>query len=213
MLSILLRTVKPMFREVSPEKSAPGAHTEPSDITRVLQRWNAGDEGARAQLIDYMYPELKKIAQARMRSEREDHTLQATALVSEFFLQLAKREDLVWQNRGHFLATAAQAMKRLLIDHARARNAAKRGSGEPALTLDFLSTDLLRQPVDMLDFNRYLDRLWEEEPRMAQIVELHCFGGLTYVEIAEVIGVDAKTIRRDWQLARAWLVGHLKRAD
>lgn len=186
-------------------------HASPADITGILQRWSAGDQQAREELIGYMYPELKKIAKARMRSERDDHTLQATALVSEFFLQLARREDIVWQNRGHFLATAAQAMKRLLIDHARARRSAKRGSGEPLLTLEFPDRDKASHPIDILDFNRHLDRLWAEEPRMAQVVELHCFGGLTHAEIAEVIGLDARTVRRDWQVARAWLVGHLKK--
>jgi RNA polymerase sigma factor (TIGR02999 family) len=183
----------------------------PVEITGILQRWNAGDPGACEELINFMYPELKRIAEARMRSERDDHTLQATALVSEFFLQLARREDIVWQNRQHFLATASQAMKRMLIDHARARRAAKRGTGDPALRIDLLSDVHSEDPVDMIDFNTYLERLWLEEPRMAQIVELHSFGGLTHAEIADIIGVDERTVRRDWRVARAWLVGHLKR--
>jgi RNA polymerase sigma-70 factor (ECF subfamily) len=208
MITILVESIKP-FMEGKPTNEDLGF--VPADITGVLRRWNAGDPVARQELIEFMYPELKRIAQARMRSERIDHTLQATALVSEFFLLMARREDLVWQNRGHFLATAAQAMKRLLIDHARARHAAKRSSGEPELCLDFPEHRREGPPVDILDFNRHLERLWVEEPRMAQVVELHCFGGLTHAEIAEVIGVDVRTVRRDWQVARAWLVGHLKK--
>ena len=200
MLSILFKTVKPAPPEI-----------QPVDITLMLKQWNAGDEAARDNLIDYMYPELKRIAHARMRSERDNHSLQATALVSEFFLQMARREDVVWQNRGHFLATAARSMKRLLIDHARARLTVKRGSGEPQLQINFLSEAEAGSHVDILDFNRHLDRLWAEEPRMAQVVELHCFGGLTHGEIAEVIGVDERTIRRDWRMAKAWMVSHLKK--
>lgn len=182
----------------------------PGDVTAVLRRWNAGDPVAREELIEFMYPELKRLARSRMRNERPDHTLQATALVSEFFLLMARREDLLWQNRGHFLATASQAMKRLLIDHARARQAAKRGSGDSDLRID-LDQWAGGQQVDFLDFNRHLERLWKEEPRMAQVVELHCFGGLNQTEIAEVIGVDVRTVRRDWQVARAWLIRDLKK--
>jgi RNA polymerase sigma-70 factor (ECF subfamily) len=183
----------------------------PAQVTRILERWNAGDAGAKEELINFMYPELKRIAEARMRSERCNHTLQATALVSEFFLQMARREDIVWHNRQHFLATAAQAMKRLLIDHARARRAAKRGGAEPAWNVDLLRHPSASDPVDMIDINCYLDRLWVEEPRMAQIVELHSFGGLTHAEIADLLDVDVRTVKRDWQVARAWLAGHIKR--
>lgn len=207
---MLIAFVETMAEETDHNRPGSDVGSVPTDVTGVLRRWNAGDPVAREELIEFMYPELKRIARSRMRNERRDHTLQATALVSEFFLVMARREDVVWQNRGHFLATAAQAMKRLLIDHARARSAAKREGEELELSID-LEQRSAGTSVDILDFNRHLERLWSEEPRMAQVVELHCFGGLTHAEIADLIGVDERTIRRDWQVARAWLVGHLKR--
>jgi RNA polymerase sigma factor (TIGR02999 family) len=207
---MLISMVEPMKERMDGHFAEKGTSSVPTDVTGVLRRWNAGDPVARQELIEFMYPELKRIARSRMRNERRDHTLQATALVSEFFLMMARREDIVWQNRGHFLATAAQAMKRLLIDHARARHAAKRDGQELELSID-LEQRTSAVSFDILDFNRYLKRLWTEEPRMAQVVELHCFGGLTHAEIAEVISVDERTVRRDWQVARAWLIGHLNR--
>jgi len=208
MFTDLVESFKPSMEGEPIDKQAGAV---PADVTAVLRRWNAGDPVARRELIEFMYPELKRIARSRMRNERPDHTLQATALVSEFFLQMARREDVVWQNRGHFLATAAQAMKRLLVDHARTRQAAKRDSGAMEFSVD-LEQGSGGPSVDILDFNRHLDRLWKEEPRMAEVMELHCFGGLTHAEIAEVIGVDVRTVRRDWQVARAWMIGHLKRS-
>jgi RNA polymerase sigma-70 factor, ECF subfamily len=180
-------------------------------VTTLLHRWTAGDTDARGELIAFMYPELKRIAESRMREERSDHTLQATALVSEFFLQLARREEFVWQNRAHFLAVASQAMKRLLIDYARSQGSGKRGGGQPLIQLDGLNVcDAGRSP-DVLEIDELLELLWKEEPRMAQIVEMRCFGGLTNKEIAEAIGVDERTVKRDWQVARAWLSGHLRK--
>jgi RNA polymerase sigma-70 factor, ECF subfamily len=208
---MLTMLIEPGTSNMDDNSARKVADCVPVDVTAVLRRWSTGDPVAQQELIEFMYPELKRIARSRMRNERPDHTLQATALVSEFFLIMARREDVVWQNRGHFLATAAQAMKRLLIDHARARRAAKRGSGELELSVE-LDPWTGTSPIDVLDFNRHLERLWKEEPRMAQVVELYCFGGLTHSEIAEVIGVDVRTIRRDWQVARAWLIGHLKRS-
>jgi RNA polymerase sigma-70 factor, ECF subfamily len=180
------------------------------DLTALLHRWTSGDGDAGRELVARMYPELKRIAESRMRGERDDHTLQATALVSEFFLQLARREDFVWQNRTHFLAFASQAMKRLLIDYARSHGAGKRGGGQPEIQIDALNLSTRDGGLDLLDFSRLLDRLWKEEPRMAQVVEMRCFGGLTNKEIAETVGVDERTVKRDWQVARAWLVSQLR---
>jgi RNA polymerase sigma factor (TIGR02999 family) len=160
--------------------------------------------------VTRMYPELKRIAESRMRGERPDHTLQATALVSEFFLQLARRQDFVWQNRAHFLAVASQAMKCLLIDYARSHDAGKRGSGQPLIQIDALNLSKRDGGLDLLDFSRLLESLSEEEPRMARVVEMRCFGGLTNKEIAEVIGIDERTVKRDWQVGRAWLVVQLR---
>lgn len=182
------------------------------EVTALLHRWTAGDADARQELVGLMYPELKRIAENRMRGERRDHTLQATALVSEFFLQLARREEFVWQNRAHFLAVASQAMKRLLIDYARSHEAGKRGSGCPHIQIDRLSLSAEGgAAAGILEVDECLERLWKEEPRMAQIVEMRCFGGLTNKEIAEALGIDERTVKRDWQVARAWLAGQLRK--
>jgi RNA polymerase sigma factor (TIGR02999 family) len=165
---------------------------------------------ARGELVARMYPELKRIAENRMRGEREFHTLEATALVSEFFLELARQQQFTWQNRAHFLAVASQAMKRLLIDYARSRGAEKRGGGHLHIQIDALNLSTKDGVLDLLEFNNLLERLWSEEPRMAQVVEMRCFGGLTNKEIAEALGVDERTVKRDWQVARAWLVSQLR---
>ena len=181
-----------------------------SEITGMFSASSGGDAERRAALIERLYPELKRIAGLHMSRERPDHTLQPTALVNEFFLDFARRTDLKWQNRAHFLAAASQAMKRLLIDHARGRSATKRGGPTLRVQLEGLDLPGRVSEVDTHTLKDLLDRLEAEEPRMAQVVELRCFGGLTHAEIGEILGLDERTIKRDWQVARAWLYGHLK---
>ena len=168
-----------------------------------------GESEARTELIAALYPELKRMAEMRMRGERPDHTIQPTALVNEFFLEMARSQEINWRSRSHFLAVASQAMRRFLIDYARAHTAERRGGGVPKLQLDGLE---FKQDyaLDALIIGELMDRLAAEEPRMAQVVEMRCFGGLNYEEIAEVLGVDERTAKRDWQVARAWLFGHLR---
>jgi RNA polymerase sigma factor (TIGR02999 family) len=157
-----------------------------------------------------MYPELKRIAEAQMRRERVDHTLQPTALVNELFLEIVQAHAARWQDRNHFLAVASQAMRRFLIDHARAHTAARRGGNSIKLRLTDL--DLPVDGVfDSTGIGELLDRLAREEPRMARVVEMHCFGGLNFAEIAEVLDINERTAKRDWQVARAWLYGHLRK--
>jgi RNA polymerase sigma-70 factor, ECF subfamily len=171
--------------------------------------WDAGDKESRARLIEFVYPQLKRIAEYHMRRERSDHTLQPTALVNEFFLILARQRSFTFKNRAHFLAIASRAMRRLLIDYARSHKAESNGGASPKLQLDADVKDASAD-FDVLQIDELLDRLEEEEPRMAKVVELKCFGGLTFSEIAQVLGVDERTAKRDWQVARAWLYGHLK---
>jgi len=158
-----------------------------------------------------MYPELRRIAEGRMRSERSDHTLQPTALVNEFFLELASSADMSWRTRAHFLAVASRAMRRYLIDYARAHNAAKRPGGRIKLQLDSLGISHPEEAYDALALDDVIEQLQLEDPRVAQVVEMRCFGGLTHAEIAQAIGVDERTVKRDWQFGRAWLLGELKR--
>jgi RNA polymerase sigma-70 factor (ECF subfamily) len=180
------------------------------EITLLLQQSTRGDSERNSRLVSALYPELKRIAEYRMRHERKDHTLQPTALVNEFFLELAKSEEMSWRTRAHFLAVASRAMRRYLIDHARAHSAEKRGGSRVKIDLDTLALAHPRNTVDVMDFNEILTRLETNDPRAAQVVELRCFGGLTHAEIAQCIGVDERTVKRDWQLARAWIAGQLR---
>ncbi len=182
----------------------------PGEVTALLRRAAAGEDGVRSELVSAMYPELKRIAEAQMRRERSDHTLQPTALVNELFLEIVQSRGAHWQDRNHFLAVAAQAMRRFLIDYARAHRAIRRGGDSIKLRL----TDL-DLPVegffDPITIGELLDRLAREEPRMARVVELHCFGGLNFAEIAEILKMNERTAKRDWQVARAWLYGQLRK--
>jgi RNA polymerase sigma-70 factor, ECF subfamily len=176
-----------------------------------LEEWDTADDATRAQLVESVYPQLKHIAEQHMRGERRDHTLQPTALVNEFFLVLARQRRFSVNGRAHFLAIASRAMRRLLIDHARSRGAQRHGGA--MINVQLGPTDLPAGDAafDMLELDELLDRLSGEEPRMAKVVELKCFGGLTFSEIAQVLSIDERTAKRDWQVARAWLFGHLNR--
>jgi len=187
---------------------------DPGEVTRLLERASAGDAGARATLFDVLYRELRRVAEAAMRDERADHTLQPTALVHEAFLRLAGDQGR-FESRAHFLGVAAGAMRRVLVDHARGRNAQKRGSGATLVTVDDLD-DLPQPSVDDLDLvvlDDALSRLTALDARQGQIVELRFFGGLSVEETAAVVGVSERTVKREWQLSRAWLRREIARMD
>jgi RNA polymerase sigma factor (TIGR02999 family) len=179
------------------------------EVTVLLDRLMAGDNAAEAALMERVYVELHRIAMARLKSERGGHTLQATALVHEAYLRLCRVEGVEWQNRSHFYRVAAGIMRRILVDYARHRTAQKRGDGSVAVSFDeaiVVSTDQSQHAIEVDDLLRRLARL---SPRQAQVVEMRFFGGLTEKEIAVGLGVDVKTIGRDWAKARAWLHGQL----
>lgn len=171
------------------------------------------DPSARDQVIALLYPELKRIAEAHMRRERRDHTLQATALVSEFFMEVARNPMITARSRSQFLMLASVAMRRLLVDYARARNSGKRAGDRVRLDVDALDLTSDGQPVAVLEIDELLSQLQVADPRMAQIVELKFFGGLTGAEIADVLDVTERTVKRDWQMARAWLYSRMRRDD
>ena len=173
-------------------------------VSRLLDDARRGDEAALGRLLPLLYAELREIAGRHMRRERPDHTLQPTALVHEAFLRMAGSTPLSAQDRTHFLRTASQAMRRVLVDHARARNAQKRG-GPLHVTLDEAIAGGTEPAVDMLALDDALDRLGAAEPRWAQVVELRYFAGLEIPEVAAALGVSPATVKRDWQFARAWL--------
>jgi RNA polymerase sigma-70 factor, ECF subfamily len=163
------------------------------------------DVVARDAVLTRLYPELKRIAEAHMRRERPDHTLQATALVSEFFLEVARNPAFTARTRAQFLKLASVAMRRLLVDHARSRNAEKRGGHSFRIEIEGLEVGRPSPLVEVVAIDELLEQLAVQDPRMAQIVELRFFGGLTNLEIADALGVNERTVKRDWQLARAWL--------
>jgi RNA polymerase sigma-70 factor, ECF subfamily len=184
-----------------------------ADVTAMLHRWAGGDSVAGDRLACFLYPELKRVARIRMRSERVDHTLQPTALINEFFLVLARQKKFEWKNRTHFLAVASRAMRRLLIDYARLHKSEKRGGLKPKLQIEDLRLHNPCGTLEMLEFNDLLEKLELEEPRMAKVLELRCFGGLTNAEIGEILGIDERTVSRDWSVARAWLKLQLEKGE
>lgn len=171
-----------------------------ASVTFWLQRWHAGSDDALEELTRLVYSDLRRLAAHYLRDESPGHTLQATALVHELYLRISSVKDIDWKGRGQFIAVAAQMMRRILIDHARRRQAAKRTGPETAVSV--------AEPVvgpDVLDVDRALDKLAADYPRHAQIVELRFFGGLRAPEIAESLGLSLRTVERDWQFAKAWL--------
>ncbi len=187
------------------EEGAPA--TSPAEVTRLLQEWRTGDAAAGERLIEVLYRELHGMAQRRLARESSS-TLQTTALVHEAYLRLIGQRCVDWRDRGHFLALAATMMRRVLVDRARARRAEKRGGGEAAITLTDVAAAGL-DAVEVLDVDRALERLASSYPRPARVVELRFFGGLDLEEIAAVVGVTDRTVKRDWAFARAWLAREL----
>jgi len=174
------------------------------EITVLLAKARAGNERAIEKLIPIVYQELRRLAGHHMQQERSGHTLQATALVHEAYLRLAGPQNLDWQNRAHFFAMAAQVMRNLLVDHARARGRVKRGGGA-ALPLDEALTVPAANHVELLAIHDALDELARLDARQAQVVELRYFGGMSVEEVAAVLGVSERTVKREWQMAKAWL--------
>jgi RNA polymerase sigma factor (TIGR02999 family) len=176
------------------------------DVTGLLRRWNEGDSGALETLIPMVYAELRRLAAHYLRIERRDHTLQPTALVHEAYLRLVDQSDVPWQNRAHFFGIAARTMRRILVEHARRRNAAKRRGGSLRVVTGV--ADAVAQPErdpEILALDAALTRLESLDPQQARIVELRFFGGLNVEEAAEVAGVSTATVKRKWRTARAWL--------
>ena len=180
-----------------------------ADVTKLLQQWTVGGEDALDKLIPPVYAELRRLAASYLRRERRDHTLQATALVHEAFLRLVDQRDVRWQNRAHFFGIAAQLMRRILVDHARAHAASKRGDGARPVSLDDALVVAPAADTDLLALDEALMHLAAVDPQQARIVELRFFGGLTIDETAEVLQVSPATVGRDWIMAKSWLYAEL----
>lgn len=192
----LFRREKPAFPTDVPE----------SEDTVMFGHETTQDPAVDDRLAATLYPELKRIARYRMRRERADHTLQPTALVNELYIHLLRQPDARWNDRQHFLMAASQAMHRLLVDHARARGTQKRGGSFCKLPVDE-ARDMAAhdEPLEVLAVDELLTRLADTEPRMAQVVKLRFFGGLTFAEIGRVLSITDRTAKRDWTLAKSWL--------
>jgi RNA polymerase sigma-70 factor (ECF subfamily) len=186
-----------------------GATLTESEITVLLERLTDGDRSVANELARIVYGELHRIADLAMRRERPDHTLQPTLLVSEAFLKLVGQRDTRWQNRAQFFAVAAQAIRRILIDHARARRRVKRDFGL-RVTLDASIAETPGEELDVLDINAALVKLETVAPRQARVVELRYFGGLEVEATAEALGISPATVKRDWTFARAFMLRELQ---
>ena len=184
-----------------------------ANVTALLSELTQGKEEAAEKLIPVVYDELKRLARAYMRRERPDHTLQTTALVHEAYLKLVRQEAVNWQGRSHFFGIAAQLMRRILIDHARGHLRKKRGGEKVILPLDEALVFSPEHSEELVRLNEALDRLTKLDPRQGKIVELRFFGGLSVEETSEFLGVSAKTVKRDWAVAKVWLHGELRRSD
>ena len=181
--------------------------SQAADVTALLQSWRSGDTAAGEALLARIYQELKRIAASQLRRERPDHTLQTTALVHEAFLRLVDQRGVDWRDRTHFFGLAASMMRRVLVDHARARAASKRSAPDaPPQEVD----ETAARDVELLDLDRALSALAEQHPRQARVVEMRYFADLDVEEVALCLDISTPTVKRDWKFARAWLNAELR---
>jgi RNA polymerase sigma-70 factor, ECF subfamily len=191
--------------------TSPGRPT--AEVTELLLAWSNGDEAAMDKLMPLVYAELRRLARRYMVRENRRHTLNTSALINEAYLRLVDARHVRWQNRAHFLALSAQAMRRILVDFARARRNLKRGGGLLPISLDETVVSAPARGPDLCALDDALHRLAALNPRQSQVVELRYFGGLTEEEIGEMLGVTGRTVRSEWRLARAWLYRELRECE
>ena len=191
---------------------APEPAGSDNSITALLLQLSAGNREVEARLIPQVYEELRRLAARYMRAERGNHTLQPTALVNEAYSLLVQQPQVPWQSRAHFFATASQLMRHILVDYARKRYAAKRGGGvQRQVTLDETILQSQNSTIDVLLLHEALEHLAQFDARQERVVELHFFGGLNFEEIAVILEISERTVKRDWSMARAWLKGELSK--
>jgi RNA polymerase sigma factor (TIGR02999 family) len=181
-------------------------------VTQLLEQWSHGDDAALAELTPLVYEDLRCLAHRHMGGERPDHTLQTTALVNEAYLRLADQTNPSWQNRAHFFALAARAMRQILVNYAKSYRAQKRGGGALKVDLDDVAIVSPEESKEIVDLHEALERLATLDSRKAHVVELKYFGGLNYDEMAEVLKISRVTARRDWEFAKVWLYTELHSA-
>src|SRR6059036_2284828 len=181
----------------------------PHRVTQLLEQWSHGDDVALAELTPLVYEELRRLAHHFMGGERPDHTLQTTALVNEAYLRLADQTNPSWQDRAHFFAVAARAMRQILVNYAKSYRAQKRGGGAIKVELDEAAIVSPEKSKEIVDLHEALERLAALDSRKARVVELKYFGGLNYDEMSEVLKISPVTVRRDWEFAKLWLYTEL----
>jgi RNA polymerase sigma factor (TIGR02999 family) len=191
---------------------------ENQPVTRLLVQWSDGDEAALEELTSLLYRELRSMAQRHLRRERSNHTIQRTALVHEAFVRLINQQSVDWRSRGHFFALASTLMRRILVDHARARLSSKRGGGQAVESLEEMDDEgTVDESADsdenITAIDGALTRLAAVDDRQVQIVQMRYFGGLTIEETAQALGISEATVKREWTLARAWLKRELSRGS
>lgn len=179
------------------------------EVTRILREWSGGDREAAARLLPLVYDELRRQARSYLAGERAAHTLQPTALVHEAYLRLADQRHVEWQNRSHFYGIAARMMRRVLIDHARAHAAGKRGGAAVHLSLDDVQVPAAERAASLVALDEALDKLAEMDERKARVVEMRFFGGMSDEEIAKALNISTRTVERDWDIARRVLYREL----
>ena len=186
-------------------------HT-PQAVTQLLERWSGGDRSALDELMPLVYDELRRLARRYTSRERPGNTLQTSALINEAYLRLVDQKNVRWQNRAHFYGIAAQMMRRILVDHARKRRYQKRGGGGQRVSFDEAMIVSDERAGEVVALDDALKNLAEVDPRKSQLVELRFFGGLSVEETAEVLGVSAPTVKRQWRMAKAWLFGQVQKS-
>jgi RNA polymerase sigma factor (TIGR02999 family) len=186
--------------------------SESEDVTLFLKRWSSGDREAADQLMTVVYDEMRKLAAKYLRQQRPDHTLQPTALVHEAYVKLIDVSKVEWQDRAHFFAVAARTMRHILVDHARAIAADKRGGGQRTISLDEAVSFSRNRDVDLLELDDALNMLARQDPQQSRIIELRFFGGMTIEETAAVTNISPASVKREWATARAWLYRQMNHA-
>jgi RNA polymerase sigma-70 factor (ECF subfamily) len=186
--------------------ATPSPNGSRAHVTELLLAWGGGDRAALDELVPIIHEELRRLARHQMRGERDNHTLQTTALVNEAFLRLVDLRRIRWQDRAHFLALSARLMRRILVDHARSRSYQKRGGGAANVTLDEALVASPERGVDLVALDDALEVLARVDARKSQVVELRFFGGLSVEETAEALKISPETVTRDWRLAKVWLL-------
>ena len=193
--------------------ATPSPNGSRAHVTELLLAWGSGDRVALDELVPLIHEELRRLARHQMRGERDNHTLQTTALVNEAFLRLVDLRRIRWQDRAHFLALSARLMRRILVDHARSRSYQKRGAGVANVTLDESLIASPERGIDLVALDDALEDLARVDARKSQVVELRFFGGLSVEETAEALKVSSETVTRDWRLAKVWLLREISGRD